>query len=211
MLQCHRTRNILLFSLLVWSPSAGAATLGQPPTEKPTTPAKVFLREEAREAIAHYLQPLLNGVPSKAQVAADELLERVASGKTEPFYPASALHTDLAHNKGYISTSDALRSVLHLDGDAILITDWEELRFLPSTLEGSALIVIVHPTDAITPDKVNRIQAVARRRQISISLVLTRADGPAGYDEMLKKGLFRLASETSGFVADFSDTGRPAA
>ena len=195
---------LIIGACAIGSITAGAQTK---PEELPQT--KVLTREEVRGHLAIFFQTLLG--EKDAGVAAETLITHITGDDVMPFYPISELcHcTATGLENASINVTRALRGALSLARDPLLITRWEELRFLPSTLDRSAIAVIVRPGDAFTADKISKIIAMAKLKQISISIMMSADKNGATYDETVKKELLRLAGESSGVVVDLSGEGRP--
>ena len=194
-----------LITILGWSISVGPAKA----QSKPDAPSQVGVlsREEVRRDIQTNLLSLLS--EKEAGIASEALVMQLTNGTASPFYPVKELCG--CQNNKYISVTSILKSALHLAKVPLLITRWEELRFLPFTIDSSAIILIVKPDRELTAEKIDKILAVAKRKQISLSIVIAGGKNQSPADETVKRELLRLATESSGVLLDLSVEGAPEA
>ncbi len=101
----------------------------------------------------------------------------------------------------YQTSSAVFGRILGTSAQATVLNDIEELRFLPYTLTGTPLLLVIRSAGAWTPEKARKVVSVAKTQENSISIVWLS-------EMRLTPSLKALAVETGGRAFEMRDLNR---
>lgn len=136
-------------------------------------------------------------------------IDRIKRNKVKKFLKLSDLFPG-NHNEAkdvdslYIGISKLFERGLGLSGHHYFIVDAMELRYLPSTLEGTNILILTNDTKVMSSERVKLVLEAAQMSKIKISTVWYGGQDKKSLSH--RKLYLDLAKETGGKFVDIGDS-----